>query len=349
MELLLTKNPLLASFEHKCVQDYFVNLVNEATTFNIATGFITNDSIATLQQIIDIKSEEGFKMNLFIGMNYLEGFTKAQYKAIDNLSNTLVDNNIGDIYLSPQGLFHGKMYSFLKENRCLGGFVGSSNLGSFVGKTTNYIESDVFFQNEDGRFVNDNIEKIISSLGVNFATLPQVTSFKDPEERLLKDYHHVEEVDDDDLNKIKSKRTGKSAIIDLKTEAKSNLNTYFGKGKIKGKYSPRGWYEVELIISTKNKAIEDIPSNGPFPVVTSDKYMFKCERQGDYGKNFRSSLDLKILGRWIKGKMENDGVLEIGKPVTREVLQSFGYKAICLEETSQVNTDGEYIWYLSLI
>ena len=63
-------------------------------------------------------------------------------------------------------------------------------------------------------------------------------------------------------------------------------------------------------------------------------YKFLCGRQGDYLKNFRSQSDLKILGRFIKGSMENAGALEIGKPVTEETLQLFGKRYMVLTKTS---------------
>lgn len=114
------------------------------------------------------------------------------------------------------------------------------------------------------------------------------------------------------------------------------MNTYFGAGKIKGKYSPRGWYEVEIIIGKRVPGNDLIPdkNQGPFTVVTSDGYEFECSRQGDNSKNFRSAKDLKILGRWIKGQMENCGALQVSTPVTEETLRKFGKRYIRLEKTS---------------
>ena len=79
--ILLTKNPSLSGLQYSSVQEHFVRFVNTATEFNVATGFITNDSIATLQQIIAFKNGK-MKLNLFIGMHYIEGFTKIQYKIL---------------------------------------------------------------------------------------------------------------------------------------------------------------------------------------------------------------------------------------------------------------------------
>lgn len=345
--ILLTKNPSLSGLQYSSVQEHFVRFVNTATEFNVATGFITNDSIATLQQIIAFKNGK-MKLNLFIGMHYIEGFTKIQYKAVKELADYLKNGNIGSVYLSTSALFHGKMYTFLQNNRCLGGFIGSSNLGSFVGKDPNYIEADAFFAGDEGLFVNKSILDIISELGQNLSDLPPLTKFIEPTSKLLKSYHYVSEVNDVELAEIKKSRTGLKTSVSLKTKPKSNLNTYFGAGKTPNKYSPRGWYEVELIIGKKESAMEKLPTEHPITVVTEDGYSFQCERQGDYFKNFRSRFDLKILGRWIKGQMENDGTLELGKPVTDDVLREFGKSKISFEETSIKDINGNKKWYITL-
>ena len=343
MELLLSKNPIIGRMHLKSVGDYFKHFVENASVFNVATGFISNDSIAALKQILEFR-EGALSLNLFIGMNYLDGFTKLQYNAIKDLDGFLVDNRLGHVYLSPSALYHGKMYSFEKSSKCIGSFVGSSNLGSFVGTGSSYIESDVLFLDSEAKKINQSIYSLIELLGKQLVDLPEVTKFVAPDVKVLRDFSYVEELSPQRLDQIKSSVTGNRVSVPLKVEAKSNLNTYFGKGKIKGKYSPRGWYEVELIVSKTLPNIDLLPDKeyGPFHVVTSDGFAFDCERQGDYSKNLRSSKDLKILGRWIKGQMENEGALKIGEPVTSETLERFGKTHILFEETS------ENIWIISL-
>lgn len=345
MELLFPANPIIQQqVRTKSISSLYNRLVDEATDLNIATGFITNDSIAALRQIVEFRDGK-LNLSLFIGMNYLEGFTKLQYNAVKELDKFLNLNNLGKVMLSSHALYHGKMYSFMKKNNCLASFVGSSNLGSFVGTSQNLIEADVLFQNVEGLKINTYIMKISKALGTSIKDLPEVEKFKEVDAELLKDYSYVKKLSKDELQKELSSRTNSYVDIPLKTEAKSNLNTYFGKGKIKGKYSPRGWYEVEIIVGKNLPGIDLIPDkyNGSFTVVTTDGYEFECSRQGDYSKNFRSENDLKILGRWIKGQMENCGALEIGTPVTEKTLEKFGKSNLRLEKT----TTGKFI--LSLV
>ncbi len=345
MELLLPDNPIIQRGIHtKSISKLYNHLVEGATALNIATGFITNDSIAALKQIVEFREGE-LSLSLFIGMNYLEGFTKPQYHAVRDLNGYLVRNQVGSVFLSPHSLYHGKMYSFMHGEECMASFVGSSNLGSFVGTTRNYIETDILFQNKEGWEVNQYIKQITSILGRKFNDFPIITKFNDDDAELLKGYSYVRKLTSAEMHEILRTTTGVSVDVPLKTEAKSNLNTYFGKGKIKGKYSPRGWYEVELIVSTKLADRDVLPNkeSGAFSVVTSDGYEFECSRQGDYSKNLRSEKDLKILGRWIKGQMENCGALEVGTPVTQDTLLRFGKSALRFEKTST----GKYL--LSLV
>lgn len=343
MEVLFSKNPILRNLNTHCIADFYLELLDKADTLNIATGFISNESIVELKRIVECRNN-ALKLDLFIGMNYLDGFTRVQYNAIQELSSFLIEKNIGNVYLSQVAFFHGKMYSFANSEGCLGAFVGSSNLGSFVGTSQNLIESDIYFDATEAGIINDKIAKIIELLGTDLRYIPKITDFKKVDPNILDGYKYVERLSESDLLDAKRQGIDIKVEIPLKTTPKSNLNTFFGAGKIKGKYSPRGWYEVELIIGQKIPNRDLIPDkdSGPFTIITEDGYKFMCERQGDYSKNFRSSKDLKILGRWIKGKMENDGVLGLGKPVTRETLNIWGKSKLVLRKTMKD------FWLLSL-
>ena len=341
MELLLSKNPLLTALDKKYVDSYIGDYFNEATQINIATGFISNESIAELRRLVSFR-ENSLNVSLFIGMNYLDGFTKLQYNAVRDLGSFLRDENLGRVLVSPRAMYHGKMYSFMKEDNCLASFVGLSNLGSFIATSRNLIESDICLHAEEGLFVNDKIKEISRILGQSILEVAEPTRFNEPKVGLLDGYENVEKLPKEQRDRYFSAKTDIVVKIPLKTEPKSNLNTYFGAGKIKGKFSRRDYYEVEIIIN------KNTPNNKLLPeeccVITEEGgYKFLCGRQGDYLKNFRSQSDLKILGRFIKGLMENAGALEIGKPVTEETLQLFGKRYMVLTKTSIDNC-----WILSL-
>ena len=344
MEQLLTKNPMLRSFSYKSVNDYRTALINDAAKFNIATGFITSDALVELKRIVEVRKGE-FAINLFVGMNYLNGFTKLQYATLQDLNSFLNENQYGKVYVSPNALFHGKMYSFLDtNNNCLGSFVGSSNLSSFLSTTQNYIESDIYMDGVDAMTVDARILNVIQNIGVDFSVAEPIVDFLEDETDLLKGNERVSKISDDEFNSFMTTLTNRVVEIPLKTEPKSNLNTYFGAGKTPGRYSPRSWYEVELIVPKNTPNVELLPdkNSGPFKVITPKHYLFYCERQGTNSKNLRSLGDLRVLGKWIKGEMENAGVIRCGQMVTQQTLDDFCKSKIVFRESS------EGTWFVTL-
>lgn len=340
MELLLSKQPIVADLSSQSLTDLYTYYIQTADCLNVATGFITNEAVAEIMRAVQYR-EYTLRVDMFIGMNYLQGFTCLQYNAVKKLNAMLVDHQIGHIYLSPKALYHGKMYSFSLNGTCLAACLGSSNLGSFVGSSHNYIESDVLFSDKEAVIVDERITQIRSHLGAPLETLPEITNFLPAEKDILEENDFVKKLTAEEMTTVKAHLTGDRAIIPLKTEEKSNLNTYFGAGKIKNKYSRRGWYEVELIISKRNTSAQLLPTESVFKVVTFDGYCFDCKRQGDYYKNLRSAHDLQILGQWIKRHMENQGALEIGQRVTEQVLTDFKHHNLVFERTS------DDLWYLN--
>ncbi len=344
MDYLFTKNPMLSSFKNKSVGDFRTDLLNTASKFNIATGFVSNDALIELKRLVDFRNGNLF-VTLFIGMNYLEGFTELQYNTLSDLSYYLTSNHVGEVYVCPQALYHGKMYSFNDAfGNCLGGFIGSSNLGSFMGTSQNSIEADLYLPGHDGCSIDEHIRRIIADLGTEFSVAEPITSFLPPETDLLRGLEYVRKLSDEEYNSAMSNLTDIVVEVPLKTEKKSNLNAYFGAGKIKNKYSPRSWYEVELIIPKNTPYRDALPdkNQGPFKVITPSRYAFNCERQGDYSKNLRSSKDLRILGKWIKGEMENKGVIRCGQMVSQDTLNSFGKSKLVFRKL----TDGS--WFINL-
>ena len=344
MDLLLTKNPIINSLHTKSINDYTSEYFETATQLNIATGFISNESIAELKRLVEYRKCT-LNLSLFIGMNYIDGFTQLQYDAVKELGANLLANGVGNVYVSPKALFHGKMYSFLKGEQCLGAFVGSSNLGSFIGTSQNLIESDVFFEADYGMQVHNRIVEITNILGEPISQAKPIKNFKEPTTDLLDGFEYVRKLNSDEKEKCLLQASQNTIRIPLKTEEKSNLNAYFGAGKVKGRFRRRDYYEVEIIISKKNpnRSIFPVSDDGNFTVVTGDGYMFECACQGTDSKNFRSAHDLKILGRWIKGQMENCGALKLGEKVTEETLRKFGKKTMVL--TQSVAKD---FWILTL-
>jgi hypothetical protein len=107
---------------------------------------------------------------------------------------------------------------------------------------------------------------------------------------------------------------------------KSNLNTYFGKGRLNKKtgiITPRPWYEIELIADKDLISQTEYPK-GDFTAYTDDGYIIPMRTQGDNYKNIRSKDSLQIFGMWLKGKLEHSNSLKKYEPVTQETLIEYG-------------------------
>ena len=208
----------------------------------------------------------------------------------------------------------------------------------------------MFREREYAAQVRDFIEKLSTSATDNLIDC-EISDFKE-HNILLEDHENVEKIPRDKLADVRAKLTDIKFEIPLvkngEVPEKSNLNVFFGKGRLvaqKGVVQPRHWYETELIVpstitSQTGYPQKDTPS-AVFDVITDDGWKFSCKVSGDYSKNFRSEDDLKILGKWIKGRLENDGVLEVGKLVTVDTFKRYGRDSFTLTKTVIPN-----LWYL---
>lgn len=325
--------------------DAFTKALKHADELDIAVGYISEESLAELQRLVELNNIR--RISLTIGMHYIEGFTNPQYNAAMQLHKYLSDKNCGEVRLVMPFRFHGKLYLASKDSKPFAGIIGSSNLSSIVNDSNKIYDASVLFKDKQSVV---SLQQFIRKLNVN-ATKPidqcTITEFRKTNP-VLDDQEGVKKATDAERLEVKTSLTDISFEIPIKTEPKSNLNAYFGKGRVgaNGLIIPRHWYESELIVSSTITNQPGYPQakteSAVFDVLTDDGYKFKCKVSGDYSKNFRSEGDLKILGRWLKGRMENKGALIPGEMVTEEVLSRYGRKSFTLTKTTIPG-----LWYLS--
>ena len=196
--------------------------------------------------------------------------------------------------------------------------------------------------------MHDFISRLSETSTKNIAEL-EIDSFNDANS-LLEGHEFVRKISSHNVAMAMYGRTEISFDIPIKpfeVSPQSNLNVFFGKGRESknGLIKPRHWYEVELIVPKTVTTQLGYPQSqtvgAVFTVITDDGWSFRCKVSGDYSKNFRSEGDLKILGKWLKGRLENAGVLKVGEPVTNETLQKYGRNTFTLTQT---RTPG--VWFL---
>lgn len=340
MELLLSNFPPI-KITPGSTREFIEKNLTKCKSLKIATGYISSDALIELKRIIELNKKP--KLELLIGMHYFDGFTPTQLEATKALNEYLTGSGLGFVHLSNSMKFHGKMYSFTMDDASISAIVGSSNLGSIFDKVNRQYEADIHINGTESIGIHNAIERIIKGIGCPFENIDKTKIKRIEFNRLLENHENVEKVDEAGVAKIKAQIINTSFDIPVKTEPKSNLNAFFGKGRVdqRGYEMPRPWYEAEIIVSKKTTSLDNYPADRVFTVVTDDGWSFKCETNGDNSKNFRTKDDLKILGKWLKGRMEEAGALEIGKPVTEDVLRKYGRNSVGLTATK--NPD---VWYL---
>lgn len=346
MEFLFSNYPPLKT-SYKTFSDAFYDLIPKATDLDIAVGYITSDSLIELQKTFELNNLRS--LNLTIGMHYLERFTKLEYNAAMSLNKFLLENKCGEVRLVTPFRYHGKLYSYSDENGAFAGIVGSNNLSSIVEGGTRVYESSVIFNDKaSAEEMNTFIRKLVQTSTDNIKDL-EIDKFKEVNP-LLEGHELVTRVNPQELRMLMYTKTKTSFDIPIKgyeVSPQSNLNVFFGKGRESknGLVKPRHWYEVELIVPKNITTQQGYPQSktdeAEFMVVTDDGWSFKCKVSGDYSKNFRSDGDLKILGKWLKGRLENAGVLKVGEPVTEETLRQYGRNTFTLTKTNK-----QGIWLL---
>lgn len=347
MEFLFTNYPPVKT-HYKTFVDAFYGLIPQAVALDIAIGYISSDSLAELQKTVELNSNIS-SLNLIVGMHYFDRFTKVQYNAATRLNRFLMENKLGGVKLVTAFRYHGKLYSYSNVKGPFAGIIGSNNLSSIVDGGTRVYESSILL-NEPvyAKQMKDFIFELQQK-----ATRPleelEIDTFND-ENQLLEGHEFVEKVDSKSIAEVISACTPVTFDIPIKTyesSPQSNLNVFFGKGRESrnGLVKPRHWYEVELIVPKSVTSMAGYPQSqteeAVFMVVTDDGWKFSCKVSGDYSKNFRSEGDLKILGKWLKGRLENAGVLKVGDPVTADTLKQYGRSTFTLTKTKKAG-----IWFL---
>ena len=354
MKLITTNYPPLVT-THPDMASEWEKLFKASDAIRIAVGYASNDSLLYVKRMLESNTPR--KLDLCLGMAKFEGLDKRQFDAANNLNTFLKKTGSGQIYIADQFKFHGKIQTFSKDNLFVGSFLGSSNLGSVVPKKgivrSNY-EVDLLLENaNESSDVVKFIDELFSTSVVTWdSATPKITVRPNPNFQ-MESREDVASLTTGQLSASKKSVTKTVFNIPLKTEAKSNLNCYFGKGREQNGYvAIRPWYEVELIVDQRvQRSATGYPILQTFIVDTDDGYTFVCQTQGGNSKNFRSRGDLTILGSWIKGRLEAKGSLVSGEPVTAQVLTHYGRSDLTFSKTSQTRFDPETngdleVWYL---
>lgn len=335
--------------------DTFDRLCAESDKILMTSGYISEESTYYLRKCLEINGFPNF--DLVVGMSAFDGFTKGQYDGLVDLNKKQIETQKGLTFVSTTFKFHGKAYSFFKNDSPIATIVGSTNISILGDPQKRQFELDVLIEDKNliKTVVDTQLELINYSKSIDeykpekfisSNTKGLIESFSEGAES-----EGLEKVTDQELLKYKSSlNRSNSYDLELKCEEKSNLNVFNGAprggGKnSKGKFIPRNWLEFEIIVSVNVTRSHGYPTDQKFWVVTDDGWGFECQTHGQNSKNLRSSSSLLILGAWIKGKLVASGHVNFGDFITHDQLKNYGRDYVTLTETASYH-NGMRVYFM---
>lgn len=141
---------------------------------------------------------------------------------------------------------------------------------------------------------------------------------------------------------LKAPRFEERFLDDHRHFTKSNINVCYAAPRSAGK--PRNWFETQMTVSKKVRSKPGYPDKGiPFFAVTDDGFGFLAHTTSDNNKQLAAIGDELILGKWIKQRLVEYGLVEIIEDtskdverkgmITREMLEAYGCNALAFQKT----------------
>lgn len=344
MEILATNlEPLVTKFV--AYPESWISDFRSATQVTIATGYVSVESLSHMTELVKLR--DGLQVKLIVGMAMRDGLTLGQLNNMRELDTLLKSQGRGEVRVVSNFAFHGKVSLFVDKDGGRVSYVGSSNLSGILPinkDDSRTYEIDVKITDSESV---TKVEKVLAEL-TSKSTIPLVEADKNI--RIVRGNNDAvfgmkttKFVTSDEYASLSlNHKIGDLMTIEISTSPGSSLNDYFGarKNSKTGKMTQRDWYEVGLIVSKSDRtASVDYPVLTEFFVVTDDGFEFVGKTSGSDGKNFSSRKNNRIFGRWIKGKLEDAGVLNIGDRVTTQTLLDYGNSKLILQKTKILKYD----------
>jgi hypothetical protein len=324
--------------------DIVSKAIAESSEIEILTGYFGHESVVEFQAILE-QNVFHRRVSFIVGMAAFDGLTETQIKSLGNLNDFLISKDYGGVLISVAFPIHSKVAVFSLSNGKTAAVIGSSNFTNLVSNDRQY-ETDLLITEEDS--VLTNLEEFVER--AKRACLPlreaeNRISILAPKLSALSTEEGVKRIGADE---DKIELSSVFFDIPIKPEAKSHLNVFFGKGRVNQQkvVMPRPWYEAEIIVPKEITTRKGYPSkqtsSDEFRVITDDGWSFSCNVTGTGGKNFRSAGNLEILGKWLKGRLEESGSLVPGERVTENTFREYGRDSMRLTKVAG-NKD---LWHL---
>jgi hypothetical protein len=316
--------------------DAFKKSANDSKKLYIATGYFGVSLIKEIEDTLECLAEKSI-CKVLIGMIYREGITKKQKTTLEGLDKRLRDKNPDSgVYISVD-YFHGKIYRFEQDL-----YIGSSNLSMSGFKSRR--ECTVKITDEIIKKETDEYLKILFSEN-NAWKLGQVDlPVNLPETRFFNGSSDLSEYRHEGAPKLDPILCEMKISLRVDEQPKSSLNLYFSKGRKNnnnnnGVYTPRPWYEIEIGTTVDEQRNRCYPSEDFTGYCVNNDSYYKLDMKVCSGKDKNKALagrtQRKLLGMYIKGKLESRGLLKEGERITSEILEEYGKDYITLKKVGE--------------
>ncbi len=323
--------------------DKFYQQLKESQRVRIASGYLSLDVLRRYESLLLEKAQK-YQCQILLGMAFYEGISQEQLDNVSRINKKMLFMETNSGFFVAQGRkYHGKIFQINGKT-----YLGSSNFSSSGFKGN--IEATVECTTEQEIKINLFLDSLFSdehSIKVENARIPIKGKIKLADEGIESTWEQLRRYD---INSIFTEimfdsKVASYNLLEKATYCKSNLNAFFGKGRIDPKtkiIAPRPWYEFEMIASKKIWESKDYPE-GSFIVYTDDGYIIPMLVSGTNSKNLRTKGGLQVFGRWFKGRLEDAGVLNKFNLITPDTILEYGKTQLNLYK---MKSDGSYymVW-----
>ena len=300
----------------------------------IASGYIGASEIIKYWENLCNVSKKGGTVQIIHGMGGMEGIRKNLYEKLVKLDTELKSTNVDNRVFVHRTHYHGKMY-----------ITGNSTTSKVLIGSSNFSKSG-FGENLELNFCHSGKEifyqasELFNRLKKNSFTIDKIVL--PDRDKVTAEPKRYQQFDPTIFN------TKPDKSIEIRVTKASNLNLFLSKGRINratNVYTPRPFEEVEITIGGSDLAgirdyIPDQTEPAEFCAVTDlgTTFMVTFKRKTSNNSDMRTlhhtGIDFmsigqpeggrKQLGRYIKGKLIQLGLLRFGDPVTDEILTEYG-------------------------
>lgn len=316
--------PLRVS-EEKTIKYNIEKNLSSSDEVKIAVGYFSTLGLDMLNKWVHKYHIK--KITLIGGMYSVDGIPESVYIKMMSIAKVWEGENIGRILLVNNMNYHGKVYTFWRNNKIIKTILGSANLGAIAPSTNTqrqYELATIIDDPAENQLFAEHLEKLAQC---TTSATDADTRFKKIHEKiaLLDGIEGVETLTETAIAHTKDNIEEKVLKIPIKAPcyadrfnrdrgsySHSNINVCYAKGRLNSKThkrDPRNWFEVQITCDVSLIDKDYYPRKAPFFIITDDNYMFEAHTTSSNHKQLSAYGSDRILGRWIKGRLVATGLL----------------------------------------